>query len=563
MSRVCTLCSNSFEITEADRAFHERVSPVLKGKKYMISPPDLCASCRMRRRAAFRNERSLYIRTCDLCKKSMVSIFSPDKTYPVYCIDCWWSDRWDSMQYGREFDFTKSFSQQWGALFDAIPKLGLFQLPGEVNSAYTQDNTGVKNCYMTFDGEGGEDSYYGETFIKIKDCCDFLGLQQTELAYECVQCQDCYNITFCRFCRNCSDSAFLLDCQSCKHCIACTNLSQKEFCIFNEQYTKEEYEKKVQSYDLRSRRGQEKMRTEAERFFLSLPRRANRNLMSENVTGDDLIQCKNVFDSFDCIGLHDARFCSHTYGASDCYDVDGWGNGLSLAYDSVYVGGGAQDVAACFYVGMGGSNVYHSAFCIQNVSNLFGCIAVMRRQYCILNKQYTKDEYEKLMPRIFEHLQKTGELGQFFGPELSAYAYNESVAQDYFPLNEAEAEQLGFTWHEAKKEIPVVKKIIDAAELPDTIDEVPDDIINWAIRCMTTRRPFRIQGAELNFYRKMHIPIPQHHFEIRHAARLSLRNPRHVWQRQCQKCGVSIDTTYSPKRPEIVYCERCYLETVY
>lgn len=517
----------------------------------------------MRRRASFRNERSLYVRTCNLCKKSIVSIFSPDKTYPVYCIDCWWSDRWDSMQYGRAFDFNSSFSEQWGKLFDAVPKLGLFQLPGEVNSAYTQDNTGVKNCYMTFDGEGGEDSYYGETFIKIKDCCDFLGLQQTELAYECVQCQDCYSITFSRFCRNCSDSAFLLDCQACKHCLGCANLSQKELCIFNVQYTKEEYEKKVLSYELHTRKGLAQLRSEAERFFLTQPRKACRNMMSENVSGDDLIQCKNVLDSFDCIGLSDSRYCTHTYGASDCQDVDGWGNGLTVAYDSSYVGGGAQNVAACFYVGMGASNVYHSAFCIQNVANIFGSIALMHKEYCILNKQYTKEEYETLTPRILEHLQKSGELGQFFGTELSAYAYNESVAQDYFPLNEKQAKELGFTWYSAVKEIPAVKKIIDASALPESIDDVPDDVLNWAIRCRVTERPFRIQNAELNFCRKMHIPIPQYHFDVRHAARLSLRNPRQIWQRQCQKCERQIDTTYAPERPEIIYCEECYLKDIY
>lgn len=564
MQQSCRQCNAAFEVTESDRVFHDRVSPIIAGQKYPIPPPVLCPPCRMRRRLAFRNERNLYVRACTLCAKSMVSIFAPEKTYPVYCIDCWWSDRWDAMQYGREFDFSKTFSEQWKTLFDALPKLGLFQLPGEVNSEYTHDNTGVKNCYLTFDGESGEDCYYGETFIKAKDCCDFLGVQQTELSYECVQCQGCYNLMYSRYCSNCSDSAFLLDCQACKNCLGCVNLSQKEFCIFNEQYTKEEYEKKLLSYNLASRKGLTQFRAEAEKFFLTKPRKACRNLMSENVSGDDLIQCKNVHNSFDCIGLSDSRYCSHTYVASsDCHDVDGWGNNLTLAYDSSYVGGGAQNVVACFYTGLGASDVYHSAFCIKSVANIFGSIAVMQKQYCILNKQYSKEDYEALMPKIIAHMQKSGEWGQFFGTELSAYAYNESVAQDWFPLDENGAKKLGFEWYDKKKEIPTVKKVIDANALPDTIEEIPDDVLNWAIRCAATTRPFRIQPAELKFYRKMHIPVPTEHFDVRHAKRMAMRNPRTIWQRECGKCKKQIDTTYAPERPEIVYCEECYLKEVY
>jgi CxxC-x17-CxxC domain-containing protein len=61
----------------------------------------------------------------------------------------------------------------------------------------------------------------------------------------------------------------------------------------------------------------------------------------------------------------------------------------------------------------------------------------------------------------------------------------------------------------------------------------------------------------------MQIPIPHNCFDCRHKARMALRNPRRLWSRTCAKCGTAISTSYSPDRPEIVYCEECYLKEVY
>ncbi|MCX6807789.1 MAG: hypothetical protein NTZ80_03270, partial [Patescibacteria group bacterium] len=78
-----------------------------------------------------------------------------------------------------------------------------------------------------------------------------------------------------------------------------------------------------------------------------------------------------------------------------------------------------------------------------------------------------------------------------------------------------------------------------------------------------TKKPFRIIKQELDFYRKHNLPLPKRHPDQRHKDRLSLRNPRKLWHRTCNKCNISIQTSYSPDRSETVYCEKCYLETVY
>jgi len=83
-----------------------------------------------------------------------------------------------------------------------------------------------------------------------------------------------------------------------------------------------------------------------------------------------------------------------------------------------------------------------------------------------------------------------------------------------------------------------VDKIIPASKLPENIADIPDDILNWAIECEITKKPFRIIKEELAFYRKHNLPIPRRHPDQRHLDRMSLRNPRKLFARicDCQTC---------------------------
>lgn len=111
--------------------------------------------------------------------------------------------------------------------------------------------------------------------------------------------------------------------------------------------------------------------------------------------------------------------------------------------------------------------------------------------------------------------------------------------------------------------MPEVKKIILAEKLPNSIKDIPDDILNWAIQCKLTKKPFKIIPAELQFYRKFSLPVPRLHPFGRHLARMKKRPSRKLFARACEKCQKKIQTTFSPSRPEMVYGEACYLEMVY
>jgi len=566
MSHICknSWCKQPFEVTDDDLRFLEKVSPIFVGKKEPLPPPLLCPDCRQQRRLAMRNERTLYPRMCDHCKKRIISIYPVDSPFIVLCPACWWGDSWDPLSFGRAYDFSRPFFDQFRDLWHAIPKISILVLNDNINSDYAHDGYRLKNCYLIFDGEQAQDSYYGEVYALIRDCSDFYYIKQCELCYECIHCQGCFNLRHSRFCNNCSDSMFLLDCSSCRNCIGCTNLHQKDHHIFNKPFSKKEYEQQMTAMNLHTFSGIRALKERAEAFFLTHPRKAMRNVMSEEATGDNLTSCKNVHDSFDCMDMRDGRYCTNCImGGTDAQDIDAWGDHMTLVYNCAYVGAGVDHLIACYYQSFGASNLCYSIYCLQGTRDSFGCVGLKKMQHCILNKQYSKEEYEQLVPRIIGQMREEGIWGEFFPLPVSAFAYNETVAQDYFPLTKEEVLQRGWKWRDRQEEMSEVSKVIDGKLLPESIESVPDDVLQWAIRCEVTGKLFRIQPSELALYRKLNIPLPRRHFDVRHAARMQRRNPRKLWKRQCQKCKKRIETTYAPERPEIVYCEGCYLKEVY
>jgi hypothetical protein len=194
-----------------------------------------------------------------------------------------------------------------------------------------------------------------------------------------------------------------------------------------------------------------------------------------------------------------------------------------------------------------------------NAESIFGCSNVRNKQYCILNRQYSKEAYAELVPKIIEHMKKTGEWGEFFPPMLSPFAYNETVAQEYFPLTRKDIEMRGWRWKEDDKREFQPQTV----EVSHNIDDIQDTLCSEILACEVTGRNYRIIPQELEFYRKIHLPIPRRHPDQRHRDRIAKRNPRRLWKRICSKCREEIWTSYPPKSPYTVYCEKCYLKEKY
>lgn len=542
----CKNCGEKFIITDFDARFYKKVD---------VPFPTLCPDCRQQRRISYRNERKYYKRKCDFSGNEIISVYSQDEPYVVYGHEDWWSDKWDGLSYGRNFDFDKPFFEQFEELSKVVPRPPMVVMFSE-NSLYTNHSAYNKNCYMCVNTGYCEDCLYVANYdLYDKNCVDCLAIQNCELCYFCADVRTATNCKYLYECINCHDSAFLYDCHSCSNCFMCENLRHKEYCIYNKHYSKEEYERKIaelmpktaDEYDKAFDEFKNRMRTEAIHKFVITEN-------CENTTGDNIFNNKNTKDSYYTFGCEDVAYTYDCGELKDALDVTEPFKG-EIQYETHACNWGYNLMATskCYEV----HDCFYCQYC-WNSDHLFGCFGLKKNKYCIFNKQYSKEEYQKLVPKIIEHMKKNKEWGEFFSIANSGFCYNETIAQDYYPITKEEALKKGWKWKDIdKKEYQPQKYVV-----PQNIKDIPDSIVNEILACKSCGKNFRLIVQELEFYRKHDLPIPTKCPDCRHLQRTSLRNPRHLWDRDCQKCGAKIKTSYSPDRPEKVYCEKCYLQTI-
>ena len=582
-TRTCQNCKQNFTIESEDSDFYKKID---------VPPPTWCPECRMVRRLLHRNETAWYHRICDATGKKVISMYASEVPIKIYEQTYWRGDAWDPLSYGRQYDFSKPFFKQFKELFYDIPHPNLIQR-NNVNSEYTNYTLNLKNCYLVGGSDTAEDSaYMFGSNVRIKDCFDTYRISDLEQCYEVIDCEKCNNIFFCQDCIGCNDSMLLYDCRNCSYCFGCVGLRGKQYHIFNTPYSKEEYHKEVARLDPKNFKNFLGHQERFEELMQSIPRKFASILKSTNVVGNDIIGARNCYYCFSA--RNDIENCRYSYRVLDhCKDGHdafvAWNNS-ELFYEVFSITGQRIKDSVLIW---GGFDIYYSYLCFD-CHDIFGCFGLRNKSYCILNKQYTEKEYRELLLKIIKQMAdipyrdaegRVYGYGEFFPPDLSPFAYNETVAQGYFPKTRAEAVARGFGWREREARDYHITKQPD--ELPDTLDIVDDSIVNEVIGCVHAGNcddgcstAFRIIPTELQFLRKNALSLPRLCPICRRARRLKARLPLKLWHRKCQcigaesesgiyqnsaehfhsrdHCPNEFETPYAPDRPEIVYCEACY-----
>ena len=547
-TKTCAVSGKQFKVTDFDLAFYAKMG---------LSEPSLCPDERCRRRLGWQNMRKLYRRKCDATGKMMISNISQDKNLTVYDQNYWWSDKWDFRDYGQDFDFSRPFFEQWGELLARVPQPCMLRNHWlDENCDYTNYAGNNKDCYLIFHADMNRDCLYGVGVKKCVNAVDVIHAHGSELLYECVDCRNGYNLRYSQNSENCSESWFLKNCIGCKNCFGCVNLRNKEYYFLNESLGKEAYEKKIKSLELQKYSSVKKLRDQYMEFLKQFPHRATEGYQNENCSGDQVFRCQNVKECFDVQESRDMRYCHRVYNGpnSDCMDMNEYGMQIQQVYEGLAIGINANNVIGGIYVNEQVSDICYGMH-NHHSHDLFGCIGGVRGKYCILNKQYEKDAYFELKEKIIAHMKKTGEWGEFFPLELSPFGYNETVASEYFPLEKEEILARGLRWKEEEVNADYQGAVY---EIPDSIGDVGDDVLDKILTCSVSGRNFRLTKLELGFYRQMQLPIPRVCSDERHNQRMKLRNARKLCDRECAECGETIRTTYEKDRPEKILCEKCY-----
>jgi len=568
-TKICQNCKSKFVIEPEDFEFYKKIS---------VPEPTFCPDCRMQRRMAFRNERKVYKRKCDFSNEMTFTEFSPDAPVKVYDLKIWNSDKWDPMDYGMEYDFSKPFFEQYKELIQKVPWPSR-SVDDAVNSDYSMHAGFIKNCYYIFNVGFSEDCAYGVDLTYSKDSYDNFSIAKCELCYDGVMLAGCYKTFYSSNCADCQEVYFSKNLVNCHNCFGCTNLRHKKYHIFNKSYSKEEYFKKLKEFDLGSYRSIQELKQKAKKHHLGFPNKFMHGRHNSNVRGDDIYNSKDVLDSYIIKNAENLRYCqiSIVSPTKDCYDSFVFGHTSSLLYECFVCFTGVNRLNFCMNCR---PNSHDMEYCVEcrSSSNLFGCMGLKHKKYCIFNKQYTKKEYEELVPKIKKQMDqmpykdKKGNVykyGEFYPADLSPHAYNDTEAQTHFPLTKEQVLELDLKWNDKPKQ--EYQSTIKAKDLPDNIGDVDDSVLKEVIECENESKGscpgpgvFRLIPIELEFYKKHNIPLPRLCFECRHQQRVKLRNPFKLWKRQCMKkgCNVKFQTSYSPERKEIVYCEKCYQKEI-
>ncbi len=564
MQNTCQICKQNFEINTDDEVFYEKMG---------VPAPTFCPKCRFVRRMANTNERVLYKRTCDLSGENIISMFPANTSFPVYKTDDWYGDGWDAYQYGMDYDFSRPFFEQFLELQNKVPRMALVRQGHSINSEYCHRIDSPKNCYMAFRATRVEDCSYIYTVIDTRDSMDVSFTTKSERCYECVNIENCYQVTFSQESVNCRDASFLYGCHNVSNSVGCVNLRNTQYCIWNEQYTKEEYEEEVKKLELDTYSGVEKMKVAFDEFRKKFPQKATISLKANNYSGNWFTNCQNVQNSYFCINIKDGKNLFAIFDAEDCQDYFQWGNKAELIYESENCGINVRNLFSCSQCWMGAHDLAYCDSC-PGAGNCFGCVGLKKGEYSILNKKYEKEEYEILVEKIKKHMidmpyvDARGiayKFGEHFPNDLSPFAYNETAAIDFFPITKEEALKNGFKWKDKEKiQYPVSKQFID---LPERISEVSDDILQEIISCGDADKEyspgaFKITPEELRFYRKMNLPLPRVSYPVRYMKRLQKMPHLALLDRNCSKCEIAVKTSYTEEYAPILYCETCYQNEV-
>jgi hypothetical protein len=502
----CQETGIDFAITESDKKYYDYIQ---------VPYPTFCPESRFKRRLSWINVTKFYKR-----KDGLISMYRDNCGYNIIPDYDWWSDKYDCLEHGREYDFSKNFFSQFNDLLHTarLPHLHRNYSTFE-NSDYCNAASNLKNCYMVSCADNVEDCYYSVMIENCKSCSDLLLCNHCELCYDCINCRKCY---FCFYSYDCQNSSYLQfseDCIGCHNCFGCIGLRNKEYCIYNQQYTPEDYASKTK--DLLPNSYQEVAETKKQiaKFFSQFPQKQIRGHQNENVSGNYIYQSKNVHNSYVAEKCEDSKYVQFIRyldaPSYNCMDYTIFGIASSSIYESAWCGLHCHNVKFSYWC-YNCSDIEYCYGC-HNSQNLFGCVGLRSKQYCIFNKQYTENDYHQKVKEIKEQMLKipytdknglTYFYGEFFPSELSPFFPEETLLSDFYLANDLET----------NLQYSPTNQI--AEEQTCYISEMPDSVVNKLLFCLKTNKPYKITSQELKFYKNNNIPLPNHCFNYRNKSRI-------------------------------------------
>lgn len=546
-NKICEHCKQNFSISEGELNMYKKVG---------IELPTICFLCGIKIHLSFWLFGKFRKGKSDLSGESLITVLPEKNRYPIYTLHEWHSDKWDAMNYGQDYNSGCSFFEQLQELQEKVPhphQIGI----KNTNCDWCDDVWNCKNSYLSRSMVDCEDLYYSYRNIGVKNSIDVAVCFNSEKCFDCVYCEHSYRIFYAIRSRDCIDSYFLYDCRNCQSCFMCWNLRGKSFCIGNKQYSRDEYLEKLKSFNIDSYQVIQNLKKQFQTIIQEeVVHRENFNLKTYNSDGNQLLNTKNchncntISDGEDCYNCIRAGWLKSTIDTTGSLRAELSGNNNGCYDDYLLKYSNWSSARYSEYLDM----------CIE-CESCFGCVGLKKKKYCILNKQYNKEEYEELKEEIIFDMKKRGEYGKFLPYSMSAGPFNFSNAFIYFPETKKEdILKLGGYWEDVDESHI---EGMPTSELSDSINDVSDSIITQALICPETGWRFNIAKNELIFYKQNNIPLPRYHFDVRIKNQLKYTTILRSYPYKCFYCKKDINAYYPPEWGyQKIACEECYKQNI-
>ncbi|PJA47165.1 hypothetical protein CO172_02920 [Candidatus Uhrbacteria bacterium CG_4_9_14_3_um_filter_36_7] len=527
-------------------------------QKFSIPPSFISPKTRVKLLFGFSTGIAIWKRPHSFTNKHILSCVHPDSPYKVIADKEWYE--FEPSIPENKLNLNQPFLPQMEELAYSVPVCALLDT-GTNENTIGVDLVNAKDCYMGFGGVNMKDLCYFSIGTGCEQSVDITNNFYTRQSFYINHCERLFNCQVVFESQDCLNSSFLFDCRNCEYCFGATNKRNRKYLWWNEQLSKEEWEKRRADIDLRSYKIFENW---LNYFHSFIEQKAiwpeNFNVKSEDSTGDYLCNCLRCYYGFWQKDSRDCFWSPFNEKNEQCYFVI-WSGQTSDSYSSMAFN--SHDLRCCYYC-LNCKNLEYSLLC-KDCEYCFGCTGLRKKSFYIYNTPYTEVDYWQKVDELKCAMLDRKEYGEFFPARMALMGFPFSGGESFYHFSDKELEAFGAVFFDTRKGsiIEPEANILNIEDIPDYLQDInEDEFIGKAIYDSESQRLYSVTPEEFCFYKEHNLPFPRKHFLTRLKKLMSYCNSAFADEQTiCQSCNLPLNVhpnqTFKNRQ---ILCYPCYIK---
>lgn len=533
-------------------------------RKFDAPPSKYAPRTRMQWLLSFRTAYEIFWNKHAKTGEPILSYIHPDIHIPIISDHEWHTrdiDAEPSLQ--ANYEVAHPVIGQLQRLIERVP-MGARRETKNVMNTIGVGMWDVEDCYMVFSTVGVKRSMYTYYCLEgSEDVMQSVFVQAVQNCFGAARVERAHSCRVALESRDCLSCDFIFDCRNCENCFGATNLRNAKYVFWNEQLSKEEYEKRRAAVDLSCRAVfEEQMKRFVQLVELS-PFPETFNINSPDCRGEYLFDCVRTTNSY---YMQSCTDCHYNYGsknAENCVYV-----ASSYPGSNCFMSAQMWTVNNCKYsMNCGFSQDLEYCYNCHECQNCFGCVGLKQKKFYMFNKPYAEEEYWKRVDELKCAMLDRGEYGEFFSLEVSPNGVQFSMAAVLYDMNTDEMRRLGGPAYDPDRGAVLAPKKgqemppLNIADVPDCIADVDASVwVGKPFVDMNVNRRWAVVPQELAYLKSHRLPFPREHYSSRLRRQVQMLNLIDTEDATCASCQKSLkvhkNKTFKNRK---IYCQPCYL----